>query len=304
MKRIIFLFLFFSNIVIAQNELALLPTSDYHLLNSPNSEFSTTFTSFELVNGLPVVQAELNGRKGNYIIDTGAPGIVINAKNRKTTKTVSGGSLNSNFEIEEVKIEAFQWENIQLSNITGLALDISHLEESAEKEIAGLIGFEILENFEVFFDFESKNIRIFNSKKSDLHKNNKPSEVIPFELQGHIPIIEVKIEDQKLKMGLDTGAETNLIDKQILKKLNKDNLLNPRVEELRGLDGNIQRQIATEIRSTQTKTNDFKNMKYLTSDFSKINETYGLELDGLLGMPFLKAAKISINYKKRKIYIW
>lgn len=304
MKRIIFLFLFFSNIVIAQNELALLPTSDYHLLNSPNSEFSTTFTSFELVNGLPVVQAELNGRKGNYIIDTGAPGIVINAKNRKTTKTVSGGSLNSNFEIEEVKIEAFQWENIQLSNITGLALDISHLEESTEKEIAGLIGFEILENFEVFFDFESKKIQIYHSKKSDLHKNSKPSEVIPFELQGHIPIIEVKIEDQKLKMGLDTGAETNLIDKQILKKLNKDNLSNPRVEELRGLDGNIQRQIATEIRSTQTKTNDFQNMKYLTSDFSKINETYGLELDGLLGMPFLKAAKISINYKKRKIYIW
>ena len=66
--------------------------------------------------------------------------------------------------MNEVEIEAFKWGNIQLDKVLGLALDISHLEESTDQKIAGLIGFEILENFELFFDFKSKTIRIYNSK--------------------------------------------------------------------------------------------------------------------------------------------
>ncbi|MCR9289292.1 MAG: aspartyl protease family protein [Bacteroidetes bacterium] len=305
MRRFIFFLMIYANIAIAQNELALLPAFNSLSSDASEKDFSKTFTSFELINGLPVVQAEVNGKVGNFIIDTGAPGIVINAKSTESnSNNHKGGSIGGNIELSEIIINAFAWENIQLENITGLALDISHLEKAADKKIAGLIGFEILKKFELFFDFQSKTIRIYSSKKSELHKNNKPTESIPFEMQGHIPVILVKIENQTFRMGIDTGAETNLIDKQLLKKLNKDNLLNPRVEELRGLDRQIQRQIATEIKNTQTKKNNFHNMKYLTSDFSKINETYGLELDGLLGAPFLNSAKISINYQKRKIYIW
>ena len=305
MRRFIFLLMIYANIAIGQNELALLPSNNSLPSNTKTTGFSEAFSSFELIHGLPVVQAELNGQLGNFIIDTGAPGIVINAKSHNATSiTTNGNGISGDIHLTEVNISAFVWGNIELENISGLALDISHLEETAEKKIAGLIGFEILQKFELFFDFQSKTIRIYDSKKSTLHKNNKPTESIPFEMEGHIPVISVKIENQTFRMGIDTGAETNLIDKERIKKLNKENLLNPRVEELRGLDQQIQRQIATEIKSTQTKKNDFPNMKYLTSDFSKINETYGLNLDGLLGAPFLNTTKISINYQKRKIYIW
>lgn len=305
MKRISFLLIICANYAFGQNELALLPANQFLPSKAKTTKIFEAFTSFELINGLPVVQAELNGERGNFIIDTGAPGIVINTKSKEhVSKKVSGGGIAGHIELTEITIDDFLWENIQLENITGLALDISHLEKAADRQIAGLIGFEILEKFELFFDFESKTIRIFSSKKSELHKSNKPTECIPFEMQGHIPVIVVKIENQTFRMGIDTGAESNLIDKKLLKKLNIENLINPRVEELRGLDGQIQRQLAAEIKNTRTRNNTFKNMKYLTSDFSKINENYGLSLDGLLGAPFLNSAKISINYQKRKIYIW
>ena len=45
-------------------------------------------------------------------------------------------------------------------------------------------------------------------------------------------------------------------------------------------------------------------MKYLFIDLSHLASDSGMHLDGLLGYPFFSKARMSINYKLRKIYIW
>ncbi len=304
MKRWIVMCLFFANFSFAQNEVAFLPAPNSTESNLYVTALPDAYAPFDLKNGMMIVKAKINGVVGNFILDTGAPGIILNSNNFQNTSTLVAGGVGGDLNIEEVRVNHFEWGNIQLENLEGFAIDISHLEEAAQTKLSGLIGFEIFKNFELFFDYEKFIIKIFPASKSFLHKNAEPKEKLCFDLQGHVPVIPVKIGNKVFRMGIDSGAEVNLIDSQELRQLNKSNFANARREELRGLDGKITREIAVEIKSTHIKSVSIQDMKYLTSDFSNLEKDFGLKMDGLLGYPFFKAAKVSINYKKRKVYFW
>lgn len=304
MKRWMVICLFFSNFSFAQNEVAFLSAYSSADKTSSETALPESFAPFVLINGMMVVEAKINGQLGNFILDTGAPGIILNSKNIGCENTLEASSVGGDLKVEEVKVAQFEWGNIRLNNLEGFAIDISHLEEAAQTKLNGLIGFEVFKDVELFFDFENHIVKIFPARKSELHQNAKPSEKINFELQGHIPVISVKVGAQTFRMGLDSGAEVNLIDNQGIRKLTKEDLSNVRREELRGLDGNITREIASEISSTEIKSVSIPNMKFLSTDFSILQKDYGLNMDGLLGYPFFKSTKVSINYKKRKLYFW
>ena len=185
-----------------------------------------------------------------------------------------------------------------------LPLDISHLEESFDREIAGLIGFDVLADFELLFDYEKHEVQILNARKNSLHKNNQPLQKISFQKQGHLPVIQAKIGGKSYRFGIDTGAEVNLLDKTILKDLDKNAATVLADEPIQGLENATLLVPAVSVNNTVVQSNDFPDMKYLFVDFSAVNQDQAAKIDGLLGFPFLEKTKVSINYKKQKIYIW
>lgn len=303
MRVMIILILIFSEIINAQNNVSLFELDIHNVNNSTETITEMSATPFELIDGMIVVEAEINKKRGHFILDTGAPLMIVNAKSSPQANVAAKG-ISEAFWVKEIKIKSFEWAGLRTEEIDAIQMDISHLEKATDRTLLGLIGYDMLKDFEMLIDYENHIIRFFNAKKNDLHDNFSPSTSVPFIIENHLPIIKVKIGKKKLYFGLDTGAEVNLIDLSIKDKID-ETLLSPlQIEEIQGVDKVVHEVFATHVSSTTVKDLDFDDMKYLFTDMSHLRDNSTFQLDGLLGFPFFSQRKCSINYKKKRIYFW
>lgn len=304
MKHLLILSLLCSiQIVSAQpNDIALLAghsNSDSHISVAGN----TTYIPFDLIDGKILVKARVDGKYGTFMLDTGAPGIVLNEKIKPTKQNVAQGVTGALI-VEEKTIENFEWAGIKTGKMNVLALDMSHFQIAREQQLLGLIGYDLLKNLHVLFDFEKQVIILSKTRKKFFSKNIEPKMVLNFTMQGHLPIVRAKIGNEVVYLGLDSGAEVNLLSKKLKDNLDKSLIIKEEEEILVGLNKEEQKTSAIWISQIQVGKTNFSTMKYIFTDISAITENTDLQIDGLLGFPFFDGQKMSINYQKGKIYIW
>lgn len=277
--------------------------SNFSLENKANFVGDLTYVPFDLVDGKILVNARINGVLKTFMLDTGAPGLVLNKELLKNKSTIVKG-VTGEVEVSQEIVQEFEWAGIKASKTEALVLDMSHLEAAAKQDLAGLIGYDILKNAEVLFDYKRQLILLSKNYKSSWHQDENPKAVIDFEMVNHLPIIKVKIGKKVLHLGLDCGAETNILDKKVLKKINKSLIVKSKKEKVIGLDKNEKNADVAWISETSIKEDTYTDMKYLFIDFSAINNSDDIHIDGLLGAPFFQSAVFSINYEKQKLYVW
>ena len=259
-------------------------------------------SAFKIVEGMIMVQASLDNQIGNYIVDTGAPLLIINDKEKRGYKATVR-SITQSFEIKEVRLQEFEWLGIEKKNISALAIDISHLEMASGEEIAGIIGFEFLKDYELVIDYPKQFLELIPLKSRN-RASEKPIASIPFSMQAHLPIIKAQIGKKKMRLALDTGSEVNVLDTDLRDKISADCIKWSFKEEIQGVDKEIQVVEAVRINRTNIKKLPFDDMKYVFTDLSHLKKSSHLFIDGFLGYPFFKNGKFSINYRDRKIHIW
>lgn len=265
---------------------------------------------FTMAGNLISVNVLLNGKYRRFILDSGAPRVILNSKyisknetneiKLSSSKGVSGSI--SGMDIE--KIDQLNFSGIQLNNQKVLTLDLSHLEESLETEIYGLIGFELIKDYDIIYDYDNLKLTLINPDFFDeyIRKNmsNNTLQKVPFNLKGHIPVIKAQIGNKNLSFGIDSGAESNLISndlylplKKHIKRIKKKNLI--------GADNNPKEVIKGKVRKTKIGSKIFKNLNTVFSDISHLNEAYKLNLDGIVGYELLSEQKILISFTRNEI---
>jgi len=260
---------------------------------------------FAVREGLILVTAAVDGQPGTFIFDTGAPTLVLNSRlfdGQPSEWTAEG--INGQVHIQEKVIKRFKWGNITKRRLRVVVSNLTHLEKTLRHPLMGLIGYEIIRSQEICLDYENQRIIQYKTNMSGLHRYQEPKEVLDFELFAHLPVITAEIDQHQLRLGLDTGAEANLLGANPKAQLIKQNLSETRTEELRGMNHRVDEIQATVVRYTSIDKNTFLNMKYVFTDLSHLRQGQQHKIDGLLGFPFFSACKISINYRKQKIYIW
>jgi len=307
MKKIIYLWiglicLNISAIVAQINEIAFLE-ANFVAENEASFAGDLTYVPFDLVDGKILVNARIDGARKTFMLDTGAPGLVLNKKAFKN-KTNAAKGVTGDLEISQEIVKNFEWAGIKANETEALVLNMSHLEVAAKQDLAGLIGYDILKSAEVLFDYKRRLILLTKSHKSSWHQDRQPKAIIDFEMENHLPIIKAKIGKKVLRFGLDCGAETNILDEKILKKINRSLIVKTKKERIVGLDRNEKSADVAWISETQIKKDAYADMKYLFTDLSVINSSSEMQIDGLLGAPFFQSAVFSINYEKRKLYVW
>jgi hypothetical protein len=303
MKKLICLLLMTSHLLLAQNNVAFLHIKPGFPAPNPSPVAAFSECNFEMAGGMVIVKAMLNEQEGDFILDTGSPGIIVNGHNNNLGKTLGAG-VNGALKVAEVEIDHFQWGIIHQENVRGYVLDVSHLETACGRKILGLIGFDVLKNYELFFDYPNKTVKLLRVDKTDFMNGLRPVQSIPFALYGHVPVIVAKIGGKMVRLGIDSGAEVNLLDKKFFKSLAGSFLSDVEEEFITGLDRTRQSVIAADVRYTSIKKDTLDEMRYIFTDLSFLREQFGGPIDGLLGFPFFKNQLISINYQKRRIYIW
>ncbi len=276
------------------------------LLPLVNAQQSDIYVEkFAVREGLILVTATVDGQPGTFIFDTGAPTLILNSrvfKGHPSEWTAEG--VNGQVHIQEKVIKRFEWGNISKRRFHAVVSDLTHLEKALRHPLMGLIGYEVIRSQEICLDYETQQIIQYKTKMAGLHRYQKPREILDFELFAHLPVITAEIDQHQLRLGLDTGTEANLLGTNPKAKLIRQNLNKTRTEELRGMNHRVDEIQATIVRYTSIDQNTFENMKYIFTDLSHLQRNNQEAIDGLLGFPFFSACKISINYRKQKIYIW
>lgn len=261
-------------------------------------------TKFDLDGGLIFITDEEGEEPINFLLDTGAPTLILNESTTSTSSSTKVVGINGNSAIANKKIKNFSVQGMPVGNMRSYLTDLSGIEQVKEKAIKGILGYRVLKAFELFIDYDRRYLMLFEQGASDLHSFIKPVDAIPIYVKGHFPIVKVKIGKRNYFFAIDTGAEVNVINKRwerrICKKLNQ-----PKVNHLvQGLGHNP--VIMTSMRLPEIKVGEevHQNMEFVFADLEYLNQANGFELDGILGFPFLSTGKFSINYKDKRLYVW
>lgn len=260
-------------------------------------------TKFELVRGMVVVQAEMDGKLANFILDTGSPMMILNEKSEAASATQAAG-LQGSMSGDWKTINMFSWAGVRKFDMQALTTDIGALEMVTNRPIAGLIGYEFLEDFELLMDFEHQLITLVPQGGNSKMEGWVLKSQIPFTMAGHLPVIEAQIGDKKLRLGLDTGANTNLLSSASAADLDAELVTPVSNAGVLGMGGDSFKMMAGDVVETSIGGLNFWNMRFVFSDISHLRNLVDHKVDGLLGFPFFKSGKFSVNYASQVISIW
>ncbi|WP_053977185.1 retropepsin-like aspartic protease [Mangrovimonas xylaniphaga] len=282
----------------------------------PQAEILNQYTSripFQLIDNLIVVKAELMGKKGNFIIDTGSEALILNkvhfpqkyAHNRKRQEMTGVVSIIDN--PFERKLNSFVIENLVLENQTSDIIDLSHIETSKKMKLLGVIGYSILKDYEIFVDLYLNQITLSKTDNKGVKLDprgylEKIVDSVGFKLKNHTIVVNASINGQPLTFGVDTAAEVNQINNKASRKALKYfhpkgrlMLTGASNKQIEVLAGNLHRVKLSE-------TVYLGPMQTIVTNLDNLNKAFGTTLDGILGYEFFKQKRTIINYKKEKLY--
>ena len=261
--------------------------------------------NFDLAGGLILVDAEVNGNKEQFVFDTGAPHLFLNSKNNKGKKskhTIVGVGGHQTLNVRKnVKVN---WSGQDISTKHTYGLDMSHIERVKGKEIAGLLGYEVVKGKELFVDYNAQKLYLISEKNNSFFAGYEKADKVFFRLEGHIPVIRVRFGKRNFYFGIDTGAEVNVIDEKLKGKIPKELIEEMSYTKVMGIQAEKETSNCAKIKSTKVGKSTYENMEFILADLSNFREGNGLQLDGFLGYPFLKQANFSINYRKNQLIRW
>ncbi|MFY7671646.1 hypothetical protein ACOSP6_11230 [Tenacibaculum sp. MEBiC06402] len=281
--------------------------------NAVNINEHTTQIPFKIVDRLIIIEGKIHNQTGNFIIDTGSETMILNQVHFKTypfqkaTKKTTGILKNVD-KLFEKNIEKLSLKEFTLRDKQSDIIDLSHIEKSKKMKLLGIIGFEILKDYEVFIDLYLNQLTLTKVDSNGNRLNNNVyleeiSDTINFKLIKHTIVINGYIGQEEVKFGLDSGAEFNQINKSISRKARKHFYPQKRIKLIGASKKEIEVLYGNLFRVQLSGKTYFGPMKTMLTNLHNMNKAFGTDLDGILGHDFFAQRRVIINYKKEKLYI-
>jgi hypothetical protein len=287
-------------------------TFDVSFPLAARTNVNTIYIPFSLVGRLIVVQAQVDTQIGNFIVDTGAERLVLNQEyfknDRRGMEVATSGNTGMVTSAVKRTVDTLLIDQLFVSNLDAHIVDLSHIETKKNTRILGILGYNVFKDFELFIDFQNSRIVLsrldaHGFRVDSLRAWEVPNDSLIFELKRHVIIVTGTIDNVKLRLMLDSGAELNLIDRRVNRKvLNRFSIIK-RVN-LIGIGKKEVEVLAGTLSELQCGNQRCLSMNTLLTSMDDINSTFGVSLDGVLGYEFLNDRRVMINYKKRKLYFF
>jgi len=262
---------------------------------------------FILANNLMLTEATVNDTTGYFLVDSGAPSLILNSRYFISAENISVAGMGVSGAITNSSVypvQEFAWGSYILRDFQAITMDISHIESALGKPISGLISQQQLQPFQVIFDYQNQEITLLQLDDQGTiladASNAKPREVISFSMAAHLPVISCMYQNKILKMALDTGAEVNLLDDNLMENIVFEDV---QTDTLSGASKERTEIQSGNLRGFQVGMQTYDTMRFLASDISHLTTATNEHIDGLIGYQFLSRQKTAINYIKRELYI-
>ncbi|MBI1224650.1 MAG: hypothetical protein GC192_05395 [Bacteroidetes bacterium] len=263
-------------------------------------------TPFQLVGNTMLVQAAVNNQVGIFLFDTGSSDLILNSAyyEGKDEHSEVMGLYGQVLNVQHLVAYRIEIAGVNIAKDMALVLDLSALEKLKKMPIAGILGYNVLKNYELQIDFQSQQIMLFKLKNNGRRSADSPytsADAFDFKMSGHIPYLEMKLGDKLVRMGIDSGSERNILQPEMLDLQQFEPIGHLK---LAGLSQQVIRQEKGYIHDVSLGDHRLEKLEVILTDLQAVSKELPIALHGILGIQFLKEYKVAINYKLRKIYLW
>jgi hypothetical protein len=276
------------------------------------TDINTVYIPFTLLGQLIMVQTTVDTLTGLFILDTGSERLIVNKQHYspkpESMPVVTAGNTGLVSGALGTHVDSTRIQFLVMRNLYAHVVDLGHIETKKNTRIAGILGYDVFKSFELFIDFPNRRIVLFrlNAKGDKIEPGEnweQPHDSLSFTLKRHLIQVDAVVNAVKLKFILDSGAELNLIDRRINRKVLDKFTIIKRVN-LAGVGKKEVEVLAGVLNDVRVGNQVNAKMNTLLTSLDHINNAFGTQADGVIGYEFLKSRRTLINYTKRKIYFF
>lgn len=279
-----------------------------------NADSTSATISFSRTGNLILVQAKADTTEGNFVLDTGCPSLVLNItyfRDYPVTEAAQDrrGITGAEFAAEQTNVAEFSLGGFKYYKTPAELANLGNIENAKGVKILGLLGVELLKQFEMIIDLENNLIHLHlikrrgSSYRHEMFSDTSKYSVIPFELTDNRIMLSSVMGGKKLKLIFDSGAETNLLDSRLPEKI-FDNVSVTGRTLLSGAGNKKIEVLKGDLRSLKIGERDVGILPVLITNLEKTCFSYGGCVDGVLGLDFMSLTSIGFNFVTKKMYIW
>jgi hypothetical protein len=271
---------------------------------------------FNRAGNLILIQARVDTIEGNFILDTGAPHLVLNhtyfrdypaemEHDGQQTSIAGQGDHIYKTRVRELAFGAMQFFQLD-AHLTNLG----NIENAKGIKVLGLLGLDLFRQCELIIDFEKSLIYLHRIGKKEaatyqhqMLKDTSLYRTFPIAFSSNRLTTTTEVAGKKLKLAIDCAAESNILDSRLPDNILSLITINRRVK-LAGPGDKKVDALYGSLANMRMGEKIIENLPVIVInlEFTCFND--GSCVNGVLGFDFLSQHKIGFNFVQRKMYIW
>ncbi len=260
---------------------------------------------------LILIQGRADTLQGSFILDTGAPYLVLNQTYfRNYRDNPEEQSVNINGEKEDLKIvevDSLYFQDVSYNKVIADVTDLSQIENRKGVRILGLLGINLFLDFEMEIDLSNNVLYLNRLTEEGQCENQKaivyhrsPAFTTPLSLSREMVTFKGTVNDEELRFCFDTGAEYNVLDARVPKNVLEDVTI-VRKMQLYGSSGGANEVLAGVTHFVNIEGYPLANMQTIISKLEALRAAYGTHIDGIIGYQLLARGTVCVNFKKKEL---
>ena len=269
---------------------------------------------FTRAGNLILIQAKADTATGFFVLDTGAPGLVLNLsyfRHYQTSSPVESGGVTGGAAAATTSVDSLHLGPITYRKLDADLINLGHIENTKGVKILGLLGVRLFLHFEMIIDYTNNRLylRLIGKKKDAEPRNPQLQDTsayttIPIDIIEDKVFVYLTLKGRKLKFIIDSGAETNVLDSRLPGKVFEDVEITRKVT-LNGSGNHRVEALYGDLKGLRVAGRPIGNLPVLITNLQSMCDAYNSTcLDGMLGFDFLSLHKIGFNFVNHRLYIW
>lgn len=271
---------------------------------------------FSRAGNLIVIKAKADSIEGNFILDTGAPGLILNMTYFRGYPAAesrieeSGGITGGVGTVSPTDVGQLSFGPIKYHGVEADRVNLGHIENSKGIRIHGLLGMQLFRRFEMIIDYEQNLIHLHLIQKkeekiyrSEWLKDTSSFHEFPIDVQNNKLLTYGEMAGKKLTFIVDTGAESNVLDSRLPNKIFENVAITRRIVLTGSGDKKVE-ALYGDMKNMKLGKVAIANLPVLVTNLEKLCFSYDKCLDGMLGFDFLSRQRVGFNFVRGKMYIW
>jgi predicted aspartyl protease len=279
----------------------------------PEGSISKLTLPMKRAGNLLLIELTVDDQQGNFILDTGAPHLVLNKtyfRNYQSYGAVfASGITGTTGQGDQIRIEQLDMGGISFRSVDADRINLNHLEEKKGIKILGLLGLNLFKYLELQINLAEGTVTLYRINKKglpieldSLHVQGA-RHVLDMENEQGLLILNSKIKNKNVRFYLDTGAESCVLHSGANKKVFESfDVKNTR--KLYGAGGKTLEVVSGYLNNIEIGSIRLRRIPVTVANLNGLSGVYQTRIDGMLGYEFLAAGIVSINQYTNQIMIW